>query len=183
MQGNSSDWINAIQEEINSLNKNETWILVDRLLSCRFKDSSSDPCFFFKKDIILMFHVDDGLVIRITDGEYFLGIHLNYVNGVITLNQSSFIERLLTKLDLTDCNPFSLPIRQGWSAANSTELGGDNYFREMVGSLLYLTLSTRPDLSFAVNVACRAQDKPTIAHLNLVKRIFRYIKGTKLERL
>lgn len=174
--------------------------LIDFLKSCGFNESCADPCLFFKQDVVLMFHVDDGLVmgtneavemfiitlrnrfdIRITDGECFLGININYLDGEIKINQTSYIERLLTNFKLNDCNPLSLPIEQGWSAGDSNELEGDNIYREMVGSLLYLTLSTRPDLAFAVNVACRAQDKPTIAHLNLVKRIFRYLKGTKLE--
>ncbi|GKF97530.1 hypothetical protein Tco_0293351 [Tanacetum coccineum] len=47
----------------------------------------------------------------------------------------------------------------------------------MVGSLMYLT-SSRPDLVFAVCMCARYQAKPTKKHLEVIKRIFRYLKGT-----
>ncbi|GJV94544.1 hypothetical protein Tco_1546121 [Tanacetum coccineum] len=50
-------------------------------------------------------------------------------------------------------------------------------FRGMVGSLIYLT-SSRPDLVFAVCMCARYQAKPTKKHLEAIKRIFRYLKGT-----
>ncbi|GJR53524.1 hypothetical protein Tco_1404045 [Tanacetum coccineum] len=47
----------------------------------------------------------------------------------------------------------------------------------MIGSLMYL-ISSRPDLIYAVCLCARYQAKPTEKHLNAVKRIFRYLKGT-----
>ncbi|GKB78860.1 hypothetical protein Tco_0945755, partial [Tanacetum coccineum] len=49
--------------------------------------------------------------------------------------------------------------------------------RCMIGSLMYLT-SSRPDLIYAVCLCARYQLKPTKKHLNVVKHIFRYLKGT-----
>ncbi|GKF26960.1 hypothetical protein Tco_0082854, partial [Tanacetum coccineum] len=51
------------------------------------------------------------------------------------------------------------------------------HYRGMIGSLMYLT-SSRPDLIYAVCLCGRYQAKPTEKHLNVVKRIFRYLKGT-----
>ncbi|GKC29550.1 retrovirus-related pol polyprotein from transposon TNT 1-94 [Tanacetum coccineum] len=50
-------------------------------------------------------------------------------------------------------------------------------YRGMIGSLMYLT-SSRPDFIYAVCLCARYQAKPTEKHLNAVKRIFRYLKGT-----
>ncbi|GKB90034.1 hypothetical protein Tco_0962306 [Tanacetum coccineum] len=50
-------------------------------------------------------------------------------------------------------------------------------YRGMIGSLMYLT-SSRPDLIYAVCLCARYQAKPTEKHLNAVKRIFQYLKGT-----
>nr|GEW98482.1 integrase, catalytic region, zinc finger, CCHC-type, peptidase aspartic, catalytic [Tanacetum cinerariifolium] len=50
-------------------------------------------------------------------------------------------------------------------------------FRSMVGSLIYLTAS-RPDLVFAICMCARYQAKPTKKHLEALKRVFRYLKGT-----
>jgi hypothetical protein len=52
-------------------------------------------------------------------------------------------------------------------------------YREAIGSLLYASLATRPDIAFAVNQAVRYVSDPGRAHWTAVKRIFRYLKGTK----
>ncbi|GKA86810.1 retrovirus-related pol polyprotein from transposon TNT 1-94, partial [Tanacetum coccineum] len=52
-----------------------------------------------------------------------------------------------------------------------------SHYRGMIGTLLYLTAS-RPDLQFAICMCARYQARPTKKHLNEVKRIFRYLKGT-----
>ncbi|GJY21849.1 putative ribonuclease H-like domain-containing protein [Tanacetum coccineum] len=49
-------------------------------------------------------------------------------------------------------------------------------YRSMIGSLMYLTAS-RPDITFAVCACTRIQVTPKTSHLNVVKRIFRYLKG------
>nr|GEY78333.1 retrovirus-related Pol polyprotein from transposon TNT 1-94 [Tanacetum cinerariifolium] len=51
------------------------------------------------------------------------------------------------------------------------------HFGSMVGSLMYLTAS-RPDLVFAVCMCTRYQAKPTKKHLEALKRVFQYLKGT-----
>ncbi|GJR69590.1 hypothetical protein Tco_0015655 [Tanacetum coccineum] len=50
-------------------------------------------------------------------------------------------------------------------------------YQVMIGSLLYLTTS-RPDIMFSVCLCARFQEAPKTSHLEAVKRIFRYIKGT-----
>nr|GEY64292.1 reverse transcriptase domain-containing protein [Tanacetum cinerariifolium] len=47
----------------------------------------------------------------------------------------------------------------------------------MIGSLMYLT-SSRPELTYAVCLYARYQAKHTEKHLNAVKQVFRYLKGT-----
>ncbi|GJY94748.1 retrotransposon protein, putative, unclassified [Tanacetum coccineum] len=50
-------------------------------------------------------------------------------------------------------------------------------YHGMIGSLMYLT-SSRLDLIYAVCLCAQYQVKPTEKHLNAVKQIFRYLKGT-----
>ncbi|GKB57207.1 hypothetical protein Tco_0913393 [Tanacetum coccineum] len=50
-------------------------------------------------------------------------------------------------------------------------------YRGMIGSLLYLTAS-RPDIMFSVCLCARFQEAPKTSHLEAIKCIFRYIKGT-----
>jgi hypothetical protein len=51
-------------------------------------------------------------------------------------------------------------------------------YHEAVGSLMYASLGTRPDISFAVQTVSRFSTKPGWAHWESVKWIFRYLKGT-----
>nr|GEV79261.1 retrovirus-related Pol polyprotein from transposon TNT 1-94 [Tanacetum cinerariifolium] len=50
-------------------------------------------------------------------------------------------------------------------------------YRGMIGSILYL-MTSRPDIIFSVCLCARFQEAPKTSHLEAVKRIFRYIKGT-----
>ena len=50
-------------------------------------------------------------------------------------------------------------------------------YRGMIGSILYLTAS-RPDILFSMCLCARFQSDPRESHLIVVKRIFKYLKGT-----
>ena len=47
-----------------------------------------------------------------------------------------------------------------------------------VGALMFLAVSTRPDIAYAVGVLCRFMANPGMAHWRAVKHLFRYVKGT-----
>nr|GEV44907.1 hypothetical protein [Tanacetum cinerariifolium] len=49
--------------------------------------------------------------------------------------------------------------------------------RAWIGSLMYVT-SSRPDIMFATCMCARYQANPNEHHVSVVKRIFRYLKGT-----
>ena len=51
-------------------------------------------------------------------------------------------------------------------------------YREAVGTLLWLSLGTRPDISYAVSQVAKYNDCYGIKHWEAVKRIFRYLKGS-----
>ncbi|GKE38756.1 hypothetical protein Tco_1462161 [Tanacetum coccineum] len=70
---------------------------------------------------------------------------------------------MLDRLKL-DEDPLGIPVDQ-------------TRFRSMVGSLMYLTAS-RPDLVFAVCMCARYQASPTKKHLEALKWVFRYPRGT-----
>ena len=50
-------------------------------------------------------------------------------------------------------------------------------YRELVGSLLYLT-HTRPNISYVVGAVSRYMQEPHEPHCKAAKRILRYFKGT-----
>lgn len=50
-------------------------------------------------------------------------------------------------------------------------------YKSIIGGLRYL-VHTRPDISYSVGVISRYMERPTKVHLDVVKRIMRYVKGT-----
>jgi hypothetical protein len=54
---------------------------------------------------------------------------------------------------------------------------------QAVGSLMYAIRSTRHDICHAVGLVSRYQSNPGKAHWQAIKRIFRYLQGTKNIKL
>ena len=52
-------------------------------------------------------------------------------------------------------------------------------YREAIGSLMYASVATCPDISFAVSALSQFLDNPGRAHWEAVKRILRYLSGTR----
>jgi len=50
-------------------------------------------------------------------------------------------------------------------------------YRSMVGAFQYLTF-TCPDLAFSVHQLCQFMQCPTTSHLEVTKRVLRYVRGT-----
>ena len=49
----------------------------------------------------------------------------------------------------------------------------------MIGSLMYLTTGTRPDLAYTISFLSQFSSCPTEQHLKAVKHVLRYVNGTK----
>ena len=81
---------------------------------------------------------------------------------------------------MEECRYAAIPISPGItvSLSSNSQLADATAYRQLIGSLLYLTLS-RPDIAFAVNLMARFMQKPYVEHLNAVKQILRYVAGTK----
>ena len=47
-----------------------------------------------------------------------------------------------------------------------------------IGSLIYLSISTRPDISYTVGNLAKFSSKPTKIHWMALKRVLRYLKST-----
>lgn len=176
----------------------------DFLIACDLGESNADPCLFCRirgsQRFFLVLWVDDGLIAAtcekeidsflvklqanfkatiMTDVKNFLGIEIYRMHdGSIFLSQSGYIKKILDRFKMSDAKPVSTPIDTGWDASDLTTDEPKVPYREAVGHLMYLQVVTRPDIAFAVNVASRALEKPSVAHWRLVKRIMRYIKGT-----
>ena len=53
----------------------------------------------------------------------------------------------------------------------------------VVGSLMYLAVTTRPDIAYAARVLARINPNPGPAHWQAAKHVLRYLKGTTHHKL
>lgn len=80
---------------------------------------------------------------------------------------------------MTNCKPISTPIENRLRLKKGEERQRTSKpYRELVGCLMYASLTTRPDLSAATNYFSQFQSCPTDEHWVHLKRMLRYIKGT-----
>ncbi|GKB96579.1 hypothetical protein Tco_0982716 [Tanacetum coccineum] len=86
---------------------------------------------------------------------------------------------MLKKFGLDESKPMKTPMSSDTKLTKDEkcESVDSTKYRGMIGSLLYLTAS-RPDIMFSVCFCARFQEAPKTSHLEVVKRVFRYIKGS-----
>ena len=115
---------------------------------------------------------------------YFLGVKVvqDPTKSQIWIGQPSYIENVLKKFGMEDSKAIDTPMDPNLNLCKATEectLCDQEQYQSAVGSLLYLSVKTRPDITYAVNSIARYCANPTIQHWKAVKRILRYLKGTQ----
>nr|GEV57951.1 hypothetical protein [Tanacetum cinerariifolium] len=115
---------------------------------------------------------------------FFFGLQIKQMEDGIFFNQSKYIKQMLKKFGLEDSKPMETPMYFDTKLMKDEECESvdSTKYRGMIGSLLYL-MESRPDIMFSVYLCVCFQEAPKTSHLEAVKRIFRYIKGTMHLRL
>nr|GEV83026.1 retrovirus-related Pol polyprotein from transposon TNT 1-94 [Tanacetum cinerariifolium] len=146
-------------------------IYVDDII---FASTNPKSCQLFAHEMNLTFQMS-----MIGQMSFFLGLQVWQNPRGIFINQSKFSLEILKKYGFNNSTPIDTPMaeRPKLDEDRGGKLIDPTRFREMVGSLMYLSAS-RPDIVFAVYMCARYQAKPTDKHLQAIKRIFRYLNGT-----
>jgi ribonuclease HI len=120
---------------------------------------------------------------------WFLGIKITRDRSAhtISLSQTSYIDSIIVRFKLEDAKSFSTPMIPGInysrleSPSDATEAARMEKvpYREAIGSLMYASVATRPDITHAVSALSRFLDNPGSTHWEAVKRVFRYLAGTR----
>lgn len=137
--------------------------------------TSNDEIVAFKLEMKRVFLMSDlGLL------SYYLGIEVNQGPHGISLCQSAYAGKLLERSGMSTCNPSLAPMepRLKLSKESTAPLVDATEYRRVIGGLRYL-VHTRPDLAYAVGYLSRFMEKPHEDHLNAVKRVLRYVAGTR----
>ena len=139
-----------------------------------YTGSSKEMMAAFKDDMMRQYEMTDlGLL------HHFLGLGVLQTDTYIFLHQKKYAKTLLDKFGLKDCKSVATPlaVNEKLSKVDGSELADETLYRQMVGSLLYLT-ATRPDIMFAASLLARFMHNPTKKHMGTTKRVLRYIQGT-----
>ncbi|MDR3548822.1 MAG: reverse transcriptase domain-containing protein [Candidatus Pacebacteria bacterium] len=131
------------------------------------------------------------------ESKYMLGMKITRDRRArtITLDQELYVTKALEKFGLDHCRVHTTPGVSNRhedakeSAATDTDAeSGDSatltqsdakLYQEKVGTLLYAAISTRPDISFAVNKLTQHMQAPTMRDMKACDRVFRYLAGTR----
>ncbi|GKV33750.1 hypothetical protein SLEP1_g42213 [Rubroshorea leprosula] len=152
----------------------------DILLLCLYVDdlifTGNNPTMIedFKKSMMGELEmIDLGLM------SYFLGIEVVQRKDGIFIYQKRYATELLKKFHMQNCNCVRTPVKVGTRLSKNGEGApvDSTYFKQIVGSLRYLTC-TRPDISYGVGLISRFLENPQQSHMQVAKRIMRYLKGT-----
>jgi hypothetical protein len=87
---------------------------------------------------------------------------------------------MLKRFGMEDCKPIITPMQTSCklSKYDDSKSIDQRQYRSMIGILLYVTTS-RPNVMQALGKVAQFQATPKESHVVAVKRIFRYLKGTK----
>jgi hypothetical protein len=87
---------------------------------------------------------------------------------------------MIKRFGMEDCKPIITPMQTNCKLRQDDDLKSTDQrkYRSMISSLLYLKAS-RPDVMKEVGQVAQFQVATKDSHVLAVKRIFRYLKGTK----
>ena len=113
------------------------------------------------------------LQMRIERSESRLGVR------TLSLSQEQYVEEVLERHGMADCNPVKTPMEKNIQLPVLKEAEVDiTEYQRCIGSLMYLMVCTRPDIAYSVGVLSRHVSCPGNVHMQAIKRVFRYLRGT-----
>jgi hypothetical protein len=175
-----------------------------------YTQTRSDPCVWIRKfedgsTSKVAVHVDDFLVRCRTRAHFdhllttlrsrytvddrgpakmICGISIETNTDGFTLHQTPYTDAILKKFGFDQAKPTALPSVQDESRYHTQgKLTGLTRFpiQMIVGTLLWLSLMTRPDIAYAVARLAQHVKNPTDVAYKKAARILRFLKGTRMR--
>ena len=109
----------------------------------------------------------------------------------IAISQEAFIDSILARFNLLDATTVTMPLAPGShlsvadcpTSQDEIEEMATRPYSELVGSLAWPALGTRPDIAFATSSLARFGHNPGRVHWEAAKQVLHYLKGTTKRRL
>ena len=120
--------------------------------------------------------------------EWTLGIAfaVDWAAQTVALSQQRYIETLAHRFGQEDARHVSTPFAQGTTLSKDQSPATDEErrdmltvpYRELVGALLWISVTTRPDIAFAVGALCKFMSNPGRPHWTAATHLLRYLLST-----
>lgn len=176
------------------------------LTNLGYKTSNFEPCVFIKNDndslTIIALYVDDFFIFSndhiesenlkkelsnnfqlkdLGQAKQILGMNIciDKVKNVITLDQTEYIDTLLLKFNMVDCKTVETPMEKNLNLNKNKETSFSVPYQQLIGSLMYLSVMTRPDISYSVSYLSQFNNCFNNEHWQHAKRLLKYLKKTK----
>ena len=123
------------------------------------------------------------------EATYILGIKIyrDRSKRLFDLSQSTYIDKILKRFSMEQSKRGYIPMVSGITLSKSlcpqtqyerTRMNMIPY-ASAIGSIMYVRLYTRPDVSYALSVTSRYQSDPGMGHWVAIKYILKYLRRTK----
>lgn len=100
-------------------------------------------------------------------------------DGSIAICQKKYILDVLCKFGMLDCKPVSTPMEPKIKLPlEESKTCIEVPYQELIGCLMYLSVTSRPDISYACSYLSQFNSKHNEEHWQAAKRVLRYLKGT-----
>jgi hypothetical protein len=174
------------------------------LTSAGFAIIEADRCVYYRhggsESVILCLYVDDILIFGtnidainevksflsksfdmkdLGETNVILNIKLIKDESGITLLQSHYVEKVLSRFGFVDSKPSPTPYDPSVTLRKNKKIARDQLrYSQIIGLLVYLASTTRPDISFAVSKLSRYMSNQSDDHWHVLERVLCYSKRT-----
>lgn len=181
--------------------------LDEELRRLRATPINADPCIYLKKErnqlIVIVVYVDDILILSrskksiedlrdrlkksfdvndLDELKHCLGMDFERRENGIHVYQAGYIQDVLRRFRMMDCNSVSTPLDASTKLYTSEPWdehdGKRPPYRELVRALLYLSITTGPDIAHAASLLSQYNESFRKVHWAAAKRVLRYLKGS-----
>lgn len=176
------------------------------LVNINFRRSEVDPCLFIQDRIYLLIWVDDLILVSNNSDNIqnvksqlstefqmkdfsnsnkltFLGLEIEKVGNCIYISQQKLIEKVLMKFNMLNCKGSYTPMQPKLHLEMEKDLNLNVPYKQLIGSLMYVMLGSRPDLCFSIMYFSQFQSNFGVEHWKHLKNVLRYLQHTKAYRL
>ena len=199
--------LNRSQYRVEQSRRQQAGLMVEAVVEYGMDQCGTDPCAFRmvvdgKVELIMAIHADDIVIAGSNEtcrdfypalttkfptsnlGEltWYTGCAFkrDWELGTLGTTQKAFIERMLDRFGVNSSSDISAIPGVELSPREQSEPNGEWPYRVAVGSLIWLSTMTRPDISNVVRAVAHHSHNPTNRNWKAVLKIMAYLHGTRV---